>query len=266
MTKHPIEQVTEYMKLMSEERDEALSAVAWLHNIADELTARSVGNVTDFGKKRYQKPVKYFQHHITQEPTPLLTARKRYDCSRASPDNYTMESLLRDTFTDRGICSQKSLKTLISPAKYSTVAINDALNFNEMAKAILTKEQKKIYSRICSAIDEAVKASASGSVKYTTIFVEADAGTGKTLLSLAALGYALSLTDSMIERALCPKMVVANPPTGKQFRYDIDQEVYGHLKSIIATLNDFVGMGMSANICTIGTEVTSTTNSCLSGL
>ena len=34
MTKHPIEQVTEYMKLMSEERDEKLSAVAWLHLVA----------------------------------------------------------------------------------------------------------------------------------------------------------------------------------------------------------------------------------------
>ena len=247
VNKHPIEQVTEYMRLMSEERDEVLSAVAWLHNIADELTAKSVGARTDFGKKGYHRPLKHFQHHITQEPTPLLTARKRYDCTRANPDEYSIESLLRDTFTDRGICSQKSLEALTLPAKYSTVAINDALKFNQMAENILTKEQKKIYSTICAAVDEAVKASASGSVKNTTIVVEADAGTGKTLLSLAALGYALSLTDTTTPRALCPKMVVANPPTGKQFRYDIDKEVYGHQisKSIIATLNDFVGMGMS---------------------
>ena len=65
VNKHPIEQVTEYMRLMSEERDEVLSAVAWLHNIADELTAKSVGARTDFGKKGYHRPLKHFQHHIT---------------------------------------------------------------------------------------------------------------------------------------------------------------------------------------------------------
>ena len=245
MTKHPIEQVTEYMKLMSEERDEALSAVAWLHNIADELTARSVGNVTDFGKKRYQKPVKYFQHHITQEPTPLLTARKRYDCSRASPDNYTMESLLRDTFTDRGICSQKSLRTLTSPAKYSTVAIDDALKFNQEAEKILTTEQKKIYSILKKVISEADKARNKGTTKKSTIVVEADAGTGKTLLSLAALGHALQLTDRGTKRTLCPKMIVANTPTGKQFRADVDHMIHGHSisSSIISPLKDFTGQG-----------------------
>ncbi len=245
MTKHPIEQVTEYMKLMSEERDEKLSAVAWLHNIADELPAKSVGGTTDFGKRVLHKPVRYFQHHITEEPTPLLTRGKRYDCSLAKPVDQNMESLLEITFADRGKCSRSSLKTLVSPAKYSTVAINDALKFTQEAEEILTKEQKKIYSIIKTAIDEANESRKNGTKKKSTFVIEADAGTGKTLLSLAALGHALQLTERNVKRTLCPKMIVANTPTGKQFRADSDQMIHGHSisTSTISPLKDFTGQG-----------------------
>ena len=245
MTKHPIEQVTEYMKIMSEERDEALSAVAWLHNISDNLPVKSVGDKTDFGKRMHHKPLKYFQHHSTRVPTPLLTAQKRYDCSRTRPDGYGMASLLRDTFTDRGICTQTSLETLASPAKYSTVAINDALKFNQEAEKILTDEQRKIYSLLKESINEAYEARKLGGNKKSTVVVEADAGTGKTLLSLAALGHALQLTDRSVKRILCPKMIVANTPTGKQFRSDVDHMIHGHSISTatISPLKDFTGQG-----------------------
>ena len=222
--RHPVEQVREYIQVLeSEYRPENIGGCAWLHNVHDGLH----GNMKALhikGHVMINKDVSLFERSGFK-PLPLVTRKSSYSgpTSRWKKEKKGLLEELQTSFEHLNPAKfdSKCLERLcdLNPAlssfsvekafKNSKVIFGDPLP--PVKKPLLDEQQLKIaYSII-----EKAKQGVAKPTKKVIITVEGDAGTGKTLIALAAIGEILNYLKEKkitINKSNYPALICANNP------------------------------------------------------
>ena len=220
---HPVEQVREYIQVLeSEYRPENIGGCAWLHNVHDGL----LGNMKALHEKHHvmiNKDASLFERSGFKS-LPLVTRKYSYS-GPTSGWKREEKGLLEEL--------QASYKHL-KPVKFDSKCLerlcdlNPALSSFSVEKAF--KNSKVIFGdtlkdtkplldeqqlKIAYSIIEKAKQGVAKPTEKVIITVEGDAGTGKTLIALAAIGKILNYLKEKkitINKSNYPALICANNP------------------------------------------------------
>lgn len=218
-SRHPVEQVRTYMQELESEYAEGVSGCAWLHNVPNKLSGImnglvEKGHVCTWSQGRNYKTI--FQSH-RGEPVPLLTRRQSYTAVKRSKPSGIREQI-EEWLTDRILpFTQKAMDRICEGnPQLSSYCINQAFDYAEHIldekEGPLDDDQREIAKEIIAAYQGVIDGSSSTSTVFS---IEGDAGTGKTFIALAVIGYVLKMLHDEggeIRLKQLPRLVCCNNP------------------------------------------------------
>jgi DUF2075 family protein len=235
---HPVEQVREYIQdLESEYRPENIGGCAWLHNVHDGLHG-NMKALHIMSHVMINKDVSLFERSGFKS-LPLVTRKFSYSgpTSRWKKEKKGLLEELQTSFEHlkpvkfESNCLERlcDLKPALSSFSVEKAFQNSKVIFGVPVKGwqywlgffpcfrferkapLLDKEQM----RIAKTIIKKAKQGVAKPTKKVIITVEGDAGTGKTLIALAAIGEILNYLKAeeiTINKSNYPALICANNP------------------------------------------------------
>ena len=220
MSRHPVEQVRTYMQELESEYDGGVRGCAWLHNVPNKLSGIMYELVKKDHVCTWSQGSNYktiFQSH-RGEVVPLLTRRQSYTIVGEKPEPIGIRDQIEEWLTDRiSPFTQKAMDRICEEnPQLSSYCINQAFDY---AEHILDKKEGPLdddQREIATEIIDAYQGVIDGSSSTKTVFsIEGDAGTGKTFIALAVIGYVLKMLHDEgkeIRLKQLPRLVCCNNP------------------------------------------------------
>ena len=218
-SRHPVEQVRTYMQELESEYGEGVDGCAWLHNVPDKLSGIMKGLVKKDHVCTWSQGINYktiFQSH-RGEVVPLLTRRQSYTGVEEVKPFGIREQIEKWLPGNVAPFTQKAMDRIWEEnTQLSSYCINQAFDYAEHIldekNGPLDDDQREIATEVIEAYRKVIDGSSSMNEVFS---IEGDAGTGKTFIALAVIGYVLKmLKDGGQEIRLkqLPRLVCCNNP------------------------------------------------------
>jgi DUF2075 family protein len=224
-SKHPVLQVIEYVEALRSEGQLGSGLVevhgtVWFHNVTGKLEGE-LSELVSINHCRYKSQSSstkklglcdIFDHDVTGRKTSIITKSLLYEKPKTPTKAYSLHEKITEisqTISNTHECNSEHHKLLSAKPILSVQVIQ---NFYEDAagkmEKILSREQKKLVNKI---ITEVKKADKDDNNLSKVIFVEGDAGTGKTAVSLTAMALCLNMDIKQpLDPDLAPHLIACS--------------------------------------------------------